>query len=217
MNKAFIFDMDGVVVNSEPSWEIVEREKLPHIFGADIVARMPNLVGAGLEAVIESAQGLGAVFNREDAVRAYEEIAREVYARSPLTPGVDELARFLLQNGYKHGLVSQSPHSWIKQVVPRLPFKHELGVVVSLQDSPHLKRKPAPDGYREAFTQLDADAVQSLVLEDSNMGIAAGKASGAFTIGFRGCLIEGYEQTGADAYADTMEEVASIVRTKMKL
>ena len=211
MEKAFIFDMDGVLVNSEPSWEVVEREFFPQMFGADVAAKMPNFVGAGLTTVLEKAWALGAVFERADAVKTYEEIARRVYAVAPRTHGINELAEKLISSGFKLGLVSQSPHSWINQVVPRLSFKDSLEAIVSLQDSPDLNRKPAPDGFLKAFKLLEAEPKLSFVLEDSNPGIAAGNASGAYTIGFSGNLPDGYEQIGADAYADTMNDVIKIV------
>ena len=216
MNRAFIFDMDGVIVNSEPSWEIVEREFFPKMFGAAVASRMPNFVGAGLRRVLEEARSLGAVFDEAEVVQTYEEIARRVYARSPITHGVEDLTKHLDALGFKLGLVSQSPVSWMDQVVPRLVFRKLLGAVISLQDRPDLKRKPAPDGFLEAFRILNCDPKLSVILEDSDPGIAAGKASGAYTIGFSGNLIEGYKQTGADAYANTMGEVASLVATKMK-
>ncbi len=81
-----------------------------------------------------------------------------------------------------------------------------------MQDRPDLKRKPAPDGFVEAFRMLGATPADSFVLEDSNPGIESGKAAGAYVIGYRGNLVNGYEQTGADAYADTMDDVIKLVK-----
>lgn len=213
MSKAFIFDMDGVLVDSEPSWVEVEREFLPQFFGKEVFDKMPNLVGAGLESVLESATSFGAKFERAKALEMYEEIARQVYLRSPITTGVDTLVNRLLERDFRIGLVTQSPYTWIDQVVPRLPFKENLEAVVSMQDRPDLKRKPAPDGFIEAFRTLSATPANSFILEDSNLGIESGKAAGAYVIGFRGNLVDGYEQTGADAYADTMDDVITLVES----
>ena len=54
-----------------------------------------------------------------------------------------------------------------------------------------------------------------VVLENSNIGIESARASGAYIIGYRGDLVEGYEQTGADAYADTMNDVIKLVAQNM--
>jgi HAD superfamily hydrolase (TIGR01509 family) len=112
------------------------------------------------------------------------------------------------------GIVTNSPQTWINRVFPRLPFKEKIDVTISLKERTDLKHKPAPDGYLEALKLLNSAPKLSIVLEDSNPGIAAGKASDCYTIGYRGNLIEGYKQEGADAYADTMEEVAKIVATR---
>lgn len=213
MNKAFLFDMDGVLINSEPVWDELERVELPKIFGQDVFTRMGSLVGIGVTDVIERARALGAIFDPAEYLKVADEMAKEVYARAPITKNVGVLAQKLLEMGFRLGLVTQSPQQWLDQVLPRLPFKDELEVVTSLYNHPDLKRKPHPDGYASAFTILGAEAHNSIVLEDSNLGIQSAKAAGAYTIGFRGNLPAEYEQSGADVYADTMNDVIKLVES----
>lgn len=203
--------MDGVLVDSESVWGELERVQLPKIFGQDVFTRMGSLIGVGVTDVVERAQSLGAVFEPIEYLKVADEMAREVYARAPITKDVDILVQKLLGAGFHLGLVTQSPQQWLDQVLPRLPFKDKFEVVISLYEHPELKRKPNPDGYVSAISGLAADSVRSVILEDSNFGIQAAKASGAFTIAFRGNLLPGYEQTGADAYADTMDDVIKLV------
>src|SRR3989344_1736076 len=207
MHKAFIFDMDGVLINSEPVWDELERMQLPKIFGQDVFTRMGSLMGLGVTDVIERAQSLGAVFEPIEYLKVADEMAEEVYARAPITKDVDVLAHKLLKVGFRLGLVTQSPQQWLDQVLPRLPFKDKLEVVIPLYEHPELKRKPHPDGYVSALATLDAEPQSSIVLEDSNLGIQSAKAARAYTIGFRGNLVDGYKQEGADAYADNMNDV----------
>ncbi|MBI5456482.1 HAD family phosphatase [Candidatus Kaiserbacteria bacterium] len=216
MNKAFIFDMDGVIVNSEPVWEELEREYLPKMFGAEAAAKIPNLIGYGLTGVIELATSLGATFNREDVIAEHEAMAAKVYERAQITPGADSLIEELHAKEFRLGLVSQSKQDSIEKVLQHLPSKNRLEIVISLHQHQELKPKPAPDGYLAGLRALDADSSFSFVLEDSNFGIEAGKAAGCFVIAFRGHLMPGYEQKGAHAYADTMEEVANIVNIRSK-
>ncbi len=213
MNKAFLFDMDGVLIDSEPVWDELERTELPKLFGADIFARMGSLVGIGVTDVIERARSLGAIFEVDEYLKVADEMARQVYARAPITKDVDVLAQKLLNAEFRLGLVTQSPQQWLNLVLPRLPFKDALEVVISLYEHPELKRKPHPDGYVSALAALGADPSNSAVLEDSNRGIASGKAAGCYVIGYRGNLVEGYQQTDADAYADTMEDVIKLVES----
>jgi len=210
MNKAFIFDLDGVLVNSEPYWTACEEPFFQRVFGKQIAKKVGHVPGRGVVKVYEEALSYGAIIDKEIYLRGFEEVAMRVYDRAPLTSGVAELVQRLLAHGFKLGLVTQSPQSWIDRVLPRLPFKNELAAIVSTREQ-SLEPKPSPEGFLVAFSELKADPRSSFILEDSNFGITAGKAAGAFVIGFRGNLISGYEQIGADAYADTMDDVEKLV------
>ena len=216
MSKAFIFDMDGVLVDSEHGWLPFETPMLERVLGKEMTAKVGDTTGLGLEKLYEKARALGSTITKEEIVTGYNSVVNDVYAHAPLTQGSNALAEKLIAMGFKLGLVTQSPQNWIDHVLPRLAFKDSLEAIISLEDRPELGFKPAPGGYIEALRVLNADPKASFVLEDSNLGIAAGKASGAFTIGFRGNLVESYQQTGADAYSDTMEDVTKMVETKMK-
>lgn len=200
--------MDGVLVDSEAAWQRYQLPYFERVFGRDIAAHIGTAPGIGIDGVYEKAVAMGVHIDLDSFRNGFEEVAMQVYDVSPLTPGLDELARTLLQLRYRFGLVTNSPSTWIARVLPRLSFQKEFAAVVPLKDRQELKRKPAPDGFLEAMRLLQADSQHSIVLEDSNPGIAAGKASGAYVIGFRGNLLNGYRQEGADTYADTMAQVA---------
>ncbi|MDO8552725.1 MAG: HAD family phosphatase [bacterium] len=210
-NKAFIFDLDGVLIDSQSMWHKIERENFPALFGKEIADKMPNLVGAGVEAVVSLALSNGSRVSRDEILKKYDEMALAVYARSKITFGVEKLADKLIAAGIAIGIVTQSSRIWIDQMLPRLSFRKSIRTIVSIPDNPKLKGKPAPDGYLKAFKNLNANPQGSFILEDSNVGIQAGKASGAFTIGYRGNLLPGYEQDGADAYAFSMDDVIALI------
>ncbi len=210
MNKAFIFDLDGVLVNSEPYWTEFEEPFFQRVFGKQIAKKVGHVPGRGVVKVYEEALSYDAIIDKEIYLQGFEEVAMRVYDKAPLTSGVAELVQRLTARGFKLCLVTQSPQSWIDRVLPRLPFKNELATVVSTRER-NLEPKPSPEGFLIAFSELKAHPRSSFILEDSNFGIAAGKAAGAFVIGFRGNLLPGYEQHGADAYADTMDNVINLV------
>jgi len=212
MNKAFIFDMDGVLVDSERAWEPVDAAIWEKIVGSEVRKRMGSLLGMSLRSSYEKAIQCGSLVDYEKLLEEYAAVRVSVYAKSTVTKGVDTLAGKLVASGFRLGLVSSSHIDSINQVLPRLQFANKLEVVISLNDTPSLRPKPSPDGYVEALKRLDADPKTSFILEDSNLGIQAAKASGAYVIGLREHLLDGYEQTGADAYADTMDDVAKLVK-----
>lgn len=211
MNRAFIFDMDGVLINSESYWAQFEEEFFQKIFGKRISKEIGHVPGRGVDKIYELAVALGATVDKERYMRGFEVVAMRVYDKAPLTPGIDELASVLVAHWFKIGLVTQSRHSWIDRVVPRLSFKDSVESIISTSERPDIDNKPSPDGFLAVLDELDADAKSSIVLEDSNPGIIAAKAADIYTIGYRGNLVPEYKQTGADAYADTMDDVIALV------
>ncbi len=203
--------MDGVLVNSEHPWLAPEKRILDKFVPADVRTKMGSLIGLGVQSIHDKALAAGHSIEIEKMRAAYLAASPQVYRDAAITSGVGELIEKLSAWGYKLGMVTASPQQDIEIVLSRIPETKKFEVVISLGDQRDFQHKPAPDGYLEAFRRLDADAGRSFVLEDSNPGIAAGKAAGAYVIGFRANLIENYEQYGADKYADTMEEVAEIV------
>lgn len=210
--RAFIFDMDGVLVDSEKAWKPCDSAILKKFFDERTREHIGDTTGLGVKGVYERALEAGSNISFKELAKAYDEAAREVYRVAPLTTGTEKLAEYLLQQNFSLGLVTSSPQNWIDQVVPRIPWKNWLAAIISIGDRPDLRPKPAPDGFIEALRTMNSDARQSFILEDSNYGLRAGKAAGCFTIGFSANLPEGYVQEGADAYADSMQGVIDVLQ-----
>ncbi len=211
MNKAFVFDMDGVLIDSESNWAPIERRVLPQLFGETIARQIGSSLGLSLHDFYDSAVHLGATISRDEFIEAYERESADVYANSPITDGVEELGGYLLKHDFKIGLVSMSPQKWIDLTLAKISFRDQFGIVLSLDQHPFLRGKPSPDGYKKAMEVLGAGPTTSMILEDSNAGLRAAKDSGAYTIGFRGHIPQGYQQVGADVYADSMTDVMRLV------
>ena len=209
-NKAFIFDMDGVLVDSEHAWEPFELPMLKRILGEDIAANIGDLTGNSIRGVYEKARELGSSVTETEIANAYDEAAQHVYSVAAVAEGLDSLGQKLVESGFKLALVTHSPLNWVERVLPRIPFANQFQVVLSIRER-NLRPKPAPDGYLEVLRMLQVKPIHSMALEDANAGIQSAKAAGIYVIGFRGLLPDGYKQEGADAYADTMEEVQKLV------
>ena len=206
MERAFIFDMDGVVVDSARAWKIHNDAFLHKTFGKEVFEKLGSVAGLGVIQIWEMA-----AVDKGDFIKKYNYDARNIYSRTPITPGVEYLAQWLTKEGFVLGLVTAANETFANHVLPRLAFRDQLRTIIFLGDRTDIKPKPAPDGYIEALRRLNAEPRQSIILEDSNFGIKAGKASGVYTIGYRGNLVLGYTQEGADAYADSMDDVINIV------
>ena len=210
--KAFIFDLDGVLIDGEPLWEKAKKEIFVDLFGKEIYIKMRPSVGISMEGIYERAVQLGAKVTQQQVFKAFEKYALAIYSTTPITEGINNLGHLLIHKKYAIGIVSSSPKHWMNLVINRLSFKNDISIVISLKERGDLKQKPAPDGYLEAIKQLRATPSTTLILEDSNGGIASAKAAGAHVIGLRQNLIPGYVQEGADMYVDTVDEVILIVK-----
>lgn len=211
MNKAFIFDMDGVLVASISTWHKYIEDVWPDLVGPEVasVCRVP--VGQTPISVYTEAVKHGSTVSKEVFLQKFDEIAKRVYDESPFTGGIEELGSYLITKEYKLGLVSSSPKSWMDDVVRKLAFGDKIEAIVSINDAEHLLPKPHPGSYLEAMELLGAKSDTTIVLEDSNSGIQAAKGAGVFTIGLTANLLPEYTQHGADTYANSIEEIIQIV------
>lgn len=154
----------------------------------------------------------GFSMEKQEYFDRYDKKAAYVYSKAQIAPGVNELGHRLVELGFKIGLVSSSRRVWINFVLPRLNFSKNIVYIISINDRKDLKPKPNPDAYLEAIRELGALPETTIILEESNSGIKAAKAAGAYTIGFKQYLVPNYKQTKeADKYADTMHAVTAIV------
>ena len=193
-NKAFIFDMDGVIIDSETWWDKLWFYQL----------RKPSL-GYSIRSNYQDFKKLNPRLTWKEFFAKMNQQAKIIYCQAPLTPGINQLLRKLVKDKYKIGLVSGSTSNWIKYVQERLEYP--IPVSLSLHDHPKLRTKPVPDGYLAVMKQLGVKAKETIILEDSQMGLDSAKASGAYVI----CLTEhhpkNYHPQGANLYVKSLREL----------
>ncbi len=215
MNKAFIFDMDGVLIDSERVWNREEGDYLEKIFGKEVSDKIGETVGVNITEIYNQAIKNGSSLSKKDYQQKLDIIAFSVYRHAILLPNIHRLGTFLQQKGFLIGLVSSSPLHWIHYVLPRIPFRDSLAEIISVDAPKVLRPKPYSDGYHAMMKKLHVKASETIILEDSNAGITAAKNSGAFTIAFTQFLIEAYQQREAVAKAHNVEDIINIVRERI--
>lgn len=214
MKKAFLFDMDGVLIDTENHWVKLEEDFLGKLIGKEINDKMGPTTGISIQNIYKKAVKLGHKGSLKDFLKAFDEKAQSIYRKAELTAGGTELIENLKQNNVLLGLVSASPLAWVEIYLERAGLKDIFDVVLSLHERPDLKHKPFPDGYKEALKTLDVSPEDTFILEDSNPGIQAGKRAGATVIALRENLVPGYKQENeAHFFVDKMTEVWDIVQT----
>src|SRR4051812_5131521 len=84
MNKTFIFDFDGILVNNEPLWEIEKPSIYTKCFGPEIAAKLGLTLGSNIEAIHKKATQLGAKVSLADVHNEFVIRAERVYGTAPL-------------------------------------------------------------------------------------------------------------------------------------
>ena len=178
MIKAVIYDMDGVIIDSEPLW----REALIHCFnkvGFDFTQDKCRVTqGMRLIEVVkywyaqQPWQGKTIEEVEQDILIKVTELIAE---KGEAMEGVYQSLELFKNKGYKIALASSSASSLINVVLEKLNIKHEFEVIKSAEFLDY--GKPHPDVFIKTAEELNVPAINCLVIEDSFHGVLAGKAA----------------------------------------
>ena len=178
---AVFFDMDGLMVDSEPEWLLSEID-VTAPFGyswqeADQIACLGGpLTKVGQYMFDKCGQKESPEFFTQTLIDT--QVAR-MRGNTPTMPGAKELVQQLQAHGIKTGLVSASPRNIVDAVLDNLG--HELfPFSISSDDVQHTK--PNPECYLKAAAISGSDISNCLIFEDSLTGTKAAMASGAYLI-----------------------------------
>jgi len=178
MNRAAIFDMDGLIIDSEPYWRQAEIECFGEIGLQLTEDDCRRTMGYRLNEVIDfwfvrhpwencSKENL-----EHNIVNRVIELTQEY---GSALPGVYQAIQLFNRMGFRLGVASSSPDRLITAVLNALELNSHFEVVHSAQ---HEKwGKPHPQVFMTAATKLDVLPQNSVVLEDSFHGVIAGKAA----------------------------------------
>jgi beta-phosphoglucomutase-like phosphatase (HAD superfamily) len=213
MIKAFLFDMDGVIVDSEHVWVRSGADQiLIEMFGKELWEKYFKIpMGLSIKGMYDIAIAHGVICDYQEYNHRWFELAEQVYRECTLSEGVEELINYLCEKNIVVGVVSGSPKEWVEMVIQRLANKEKIQYRLSVNDHPILKPKPASDPYLQALRDLKVDPSECIVLEDSKSGVASAVASGCKIICYTEHNSWGTPPRGAMYYAGSMAKVIEIV------
>ncbi len=181
MNFSYvIFDMDGVLIDSEPFWHSSEKE----IFlreGVEISEEMCVMAqGKKSEHVIEDWKKIFPLLKRptsEYVIEIENDVKNKIKTFGKPMEGVIEALEFFKQNGIKTAVASSSKYALINTVIEKLGIKDYFSAIHSSEDEKF--GKPEPYVFLSAMKKLGAKSSSDcLVIEDSSNGVLAGKRAG---------------------------------------
>ena len=180
--EAVFFDMDGLMVDSEPEWFLSEIE-VTKPFGytwleADQIACLGGpLSKVGQYMFDKCGQQKSPQYFTQTLIDI--QVAR-MRGNTPTMPGALELVKELQSHGVRTALVSASPRNIVNAVLDNLG--HDL-FPFSMSADDVTRTKPDPEGYLKAAAMSGSDISNCLIFEDSLTGMNAAIASGAYLIG----------------------------------
>lgn len=176
--EAVMFDMDGLLIDSEPVWFQAETEVMTRLGGHWAAADQHVLVGGSMEVTVSYllSKATRPASPRTVARWLVEEMSRLLATLPvPILPGAVELVREVQASGLPYALVTSSEPEIVAAVLARLGTEM-FPVVVCAADV--ATAKPDPEGYLLAASKLGVGPARSIALEDSPNGVAAAGAAG---------------------------------------
>lgn len=186
MKAAMLFDMDGVLIDSQPVHFQADLDTLAH-FGAQV----------GLEEIVPYAgttnplrfpkykEAFGIGSSAEEMMDFRAKRVRALFEESGLgaISGVKELLEEAQKRGVLLAVASSTERPLIEWILTHIGLEPYFFKIVSGEEVAH--SKPAPDVFLAAAKVLGVSPEDCLVIEDSKNGVAAGKAAGMAVLGYQ--------------------------------
>lgn len=217
MKEAFIFDMDGVIIDSEPIH--IRLDKI-----------MFNELGINIEEhELEKYIGVTNEHMWSDLIKKHNidkslewllnralELKLNNLANEDIEPieGIRELLKQLKSLNFKTAVASSSPLSYINAVLEKFQIKSYFDIIVSGEQVSN--SKPAPDIFIKAANLLGVSESDCIVLEDSTNGVRAAKAANMLCIGFNNVNSKNQDIGLADYKVDSIFEVVDLLEQIVK-
>jgi HAD superfamily hydrolase (TIGR01509 family) len=213
--RAVIFDMDGLMIDSEKVYWAVGRQMAKE-FGKTVSDQtLGQMMGrAPLESVAIYRDALGLRQTPEHLLEIREmRVQRAMQGGVEPMPGLFEVIQ-LLRPQFKLAIATSAPGRFLNIVLDTLNLREHFAV---LQTSDDIKNgKPDPEIYLKVIAKLGVAANECFVLEDSSNGALAGKRADAYTIAIPTEHTRAQDFSFVDYVSPNLLEAAAHVRSAVK-
>src|SRR5437899_2024728 len=204
--RAVVFDLDGLMFNTEELYQEVGTELLRrrgYVFTQELLDRMmgrPSHVA--LQMMIDTHTLKATV---EELLVETDEIFPEILrTRLAPMPGLVELLDALEQKAIPKGIATSSRRSFVERVLGIFGYQPRFSPILTSEDITH--GKPHPEIYLKAAERLGVASGEMMILEDSENGCRAAVAAGAVTVAVPGAHSRNHNFGGATLVADSLRD-----------
>ena len=214
MISLFIFDMDGVIIDSEPIHLEAEAKYLKEIGIKEPEKFLEDFCAVRIsDMILEVIRFFNINISLTEAVSKISREKIKLFTEHELIeiPGISQLLEYLYRKDIRIGLATSSDQELIDIVLNRLNIKQYFDVITNGNE---IKRgKPAPDIFIKTAKKLKVDPAECIVLEDSMHGVNAAKDAGMSCIGYINPNSGLQDLTNADHTVSDLTEVIDIINS----
>ena len=173
-----IFDMDGILIDSEPFWEEAGQETL-ELFGISLSPEQ-YITTTGLR-TREWIDWWFTYFSvdkkhaKDAEASIVSKAIEKIKDHAVIMPGVDYIFQFFMERNFTIGLATSSPVALIEVVTEKLRIKKNIKAFSSAEELPH--SKPHPQVYLNCAEKLNVSPLSCICFEDSYNGMIAARAA----------------------------------------
>ncbi len=207
--RTILFDLDGTLIDSGEIIFASFRHATQAVLAREVRDdELLAVVGRGLREEMEALGGDRA----EELIQAYREHNEPLHRELRSFEGILEVLPSLRDQGRSLGIVTSKRRATVALAFAVLPLESLFDVVVSAEDTAHLK--PHPEPIQLALERLGAEPDSAAYVGDSPFDVAAAKAAGVFAVAvtWGGIFpLERIEAEGPDAVVNTPEELVGVI------
>ena len=205
--RACVFDMDGVLIDTEPVWRRVERDVLARV-GVELTDdQLRETWGKRIEEVVDHwyrTRSWDGVRPRAVQREIIREMVQHVRERGIPMPGALEAIAAAREAGLSVAIASSSSRELIDAVVDRLGIGELVDGVCTADDE--VLGKPDPSVYQSAARLVGVEPGDCVAVEDSPAGVRSAMAAGMRCVAVRSHGPLSDDISGADVVLDTLLE-----------
>lgn len=204
--NAIIFDMDGVIIDSEPLHFELERELLEELGGKITPKELQAFVGTTDYYMWSTFKNK---FNIENSIEEMIAMKKERFLQNihkiDLVDNFEEFMLAVYSESYLLGLASSNNRKAVDSIIEKFNLDKYLEFIISGEEVS--KGKPDPEIFLTAANKMNVKPCECLVIEDATNGIKAAKAAGMKCIGLKNPNSGGQDLSQADLIVDNFNEL----------